>query len=143
MTPWYVREAGIVRNADTGEYMVVLGSPIDLRVPMEAMRQETVLHYHPDYGPSLYRGPSGTDLGNTASIAHATGRPATEFIEYDVPGKGRGRTAFTLTPVSAPAVPGGKRMGIDIEFVNPATGEYTHQHFDSRVNNHLPIANFD
>ena len=132
MTPWYVREAGIVRNADTGEYMVVLGSPIDLRVPMEAMRQETVLHYHPDYGPSLYRGPSGTDLGNTASIAHATGRPATEFIEYDVPGKGRGRTAFTLTPVSAPAVPGGKRMGIDIEFVNPATGEYTHQHFDSR-----------
>lgn len=126
------REAGIVRNALTGEYMVVLGSPVDLRIPLEAMRQETVLHFHPDYGPSLYRGPSGTDLGNTAAIARATGRPVTEFIEYHVPGVGRGRTAFTLTPVPDPTVPGGVRMRIDIEFVNPATGQYTHQRFNNR-----------
>lgn len=127
------REAGIVRNADTGEYMVVLGSPVDLRIPMEAMRQETVLHFHPDYGPSLYRGPSGTDLMNTAAVAAmSAGRPVTEFIEYDIPGLGRARTAFTVAPpVQDPTVPGGIRRQIDIEFVDPATGEYRSRRFSS------------
>ena len=121
-------EVGIVRNVDTGEYMVVRGSPVDIRYPTEALRQETVLHYHPDYGPSLYRGPSGTDLRNTASVAFMTGRPATEFIEYDIPGIGRGRTAYTLSPVNDPAAPGGRRMQIDIEYVDPS-GQYVHRRF--------------
>lgn len=125
------REVGIVRNADTGEFMVVLGSPTALRIPMEAMRQETVLHYHPDYGPTLYRGPSGTDLGNTAAIALETGRPVTEFIEHGVADR-RGRTAFTLTPVPDSSVRGGRRLQIDIEFISPS-GEYVHQRFASRA----------
>lgn len=125
-------EVGIYRNADTGEYMVVAGGPTHIRVPNEALRIETVLHFHPDYGPTLYRGPSGTDLGNTAALARDTGRPATEFIEYEVPGAGRARTAFTLTPIPDPTVRGGIRMQIDIEYVDPATGQYKHQRFASR-----------
>ncbi|HNQ03533.1 MAG TPA: hypothetical protein PKH69_02870 [Thiobacillaceae bacterium] len=126
------REVGIVRDAVSGRYMVVLGSPTGIRYPNELARPETMLHYHPDYGPSLYRGPSGTDLASAAATARATGRPATEFIEYDVPGVGRGRTAFTLTPVPDATVPGGVRLRIDIEYVDPATGQYVHQRFASR-----------
>jgi hypothetical protein len=91
-----------------------------------------VLHYHPDYGPALYRGPSSTDLGNAAQIARATGRPATQFTEFDIPGQGRARTAFTVTPVPDKSVPGGLRMKIDLEFFNPTTGEYRHQPFEWR-----------
>jgi hypothetical protein len=126
------REVGIYRNVDTGEYMVALGSAVNVRAPREALRQETVLHYHPDYGPSLFRGPSGTDLLNTAFAAREAGRPVTEFIEFNVPGQGRSRTAFTVTPVPDPSFPGGTRMRIDLEFIHPTTGEYVHQTFDSR-----------
>jgi hypothetical protein len=91
-----------------------------------------VLHYHPDYGPSLFRGPSGTDLLNTAFTAREAGRAVTEFIEFNVPGQGRSRTAFTVTPVPDPTFPGGTRMQIDLEFIHPTTGEYVRQTFDSR-----------
>jgi hypothetical protein len=124
-------EVGIVRNADTGEYMVVTGNATQLRIPTEALRQETVLHYHPDYGPTLYRGPSGTDLSTTAAVAFMTKRPVTEFIEYGPPDR-RGRTAFTVTPVRDPNVPGGWRLQYDIEFTHPSTGEYVHQRFNNR-----------
>lgn len=125
------REVGIVRDALSGRYMVVLGSPTSIRYPNELARPETMLHYHPDYGPSLYRGPSAIDLHSAAATAYATRRPATEFIEYDVPGVGRSRTAFTLTPIADAAAPGGMRMRIDIEYVDPGTGRYVHQRFAS------------
>ena len=120
-----------MRNADTGEYMVVTGNATQLRIPTEALRQETVLHYHPDYGPALYRGPSGTDLSTTAAVAFMTKRPVTEFIEYGPPDR-RGRTAFTVSYVPDASVPGGWRQQIDLEFINPTTGEYQHQRFNSR-----------
>ena len=82
------REVGIYRNVDTGEYMVALGSAVNVQAQREALRQETVLHFHPDYGPSLFHGPSGTDLMNTAFAAREAGRPITEFIEFNVPGQG-------------------------------------------------------
>jgi hypothetical protein len=127
------REAGIVRDALTGKYKAVLGSPFDVPLIKKAdvLYPEPVLHYHPDYGPSLYRGPSGSDLLITRAIAGKLGRPHTEFIEFDVPGRGRSRTAFTVTPVEDSKAPGGRRAQIDIEFVNPATGKYVHHSFKS------------
>jgi hypothetical protein len=125
-------EVGIVRDAVTGRYMVARGSRVDLRIPIETINPtETVLHYHPDYGPALYNGPSGTDLNSTIAIARQTGRPVTEFIEHG-PAHARSRTAFTATSVPDASAPGGWRTRIDLEFINPSTGEYRHQRFNSR-----------
>jgi hypothetical protein len=127
------REVGIYRDDHTGRFMVVLGDPTHIRLPSEFKLPETVLHFHPDFGPSLYRGPSGTDLNNTLAKAFQSKRPATEFIEFDVPGQGRARTAFTVTPVHDVNAPDGVRLRIELEFVNVATGKREHQTFASRA----------
>lgn len=124
-------EAGIVFDAQTGEYVVVRGDPLRLKMTGEAARPETVLHYHPDYGPAIHRGPSMTDLLNARDAARAAGHPVTQFIEYGAGGQNRGRTAFTVTRIPVEGEPGRFRMQIDLEFINPTNGERRHQRFNN------------
>ncbi|MFL6656758.1 MAG: HYD1 signature containing ADP-ribosyltransferase family protein [Massilia sp.] len=123
-------EVGIARDGRTGRYMVARGGPVSVRYPNESMFLETVLHYHPDYGPALYHGPSGTDLQSAIATAKSSGRPVTEFIEHG-DANGRARTAFTVTRIDDANVPGGVRVQVDLEYVRQGTGEYRHQRFNS------------
>lgn len=122
-------EVGIVRDPVSGRYMVAQGDAVGIAYRGQSGRPETVLHYHPEYGPALLRGPSGIDLDSAIGSAQRSGRPQTEFIEHG-PADRRGRTAFTVTPVE-PGVPGG-RVRIDIEYTHPSSGEYVNIRFNSR-----------
>lgn len=122
-------EVGIVRDAVTGRYSVAQGDAVSINHRGPAGRSETVLHYHPDYGPALLRGPSGVDLDSAIGSAQRSGRATTEFIEHGAPDR-RGRTAVTVTPLE-PGTPGG-RVRIELEYVRASDGEYVHVRFNSR-----------
>ena len=60
---------------------------------------EGVMHNHPNPNNVLtYRMPAVNDVFQTWRSALNSKRPVTEFIEQDLPGGGRARTSFTVTP---------------------------------------------
>lgn len=118
------REVGIIRNIETGEYMVQVGHAGGVRAPAgEPGTFETVIHTHPS-GDSIltYRLPSGIDVKRAMAISkHLSGRPVTQFIEYPLPTGGRGRTAYTVET-------SGK---VRVEFVRTRTGKAEAVEFSS------------
>ncbi len=118
------REVGIIRNIETGEYMVQVGGAGSVGAPTgQHGTFETVLHTHPNDNNILtYRLPSGVDVALARETsAHLGGRPVTQFIEYPLPSGGRGRTAYTVEA-------SGK---IRVEFVRARTGKAEAVEFSS------------
>lgn len=107
-------EVGIFRNTSTGRYTVRVGDAMSVRSP-EVGNWETVMHYHPNRANVLtYRMPAPADVQGTAIDAFRGGRAITEFVEYDIPGAGRSRAAYTVTSEGQVTVeyarPDGTRM---------------------------------
>jgi len=120
------REVGIFRNIETGEYCVRVGNEHSINPPVRG-NWEGVLHYHPNPRNVLtYRMPAPADIEGTAIDAARAGQPITEFVEYPVPGVGRGRVAYTVTP---PETAGGP-LRIEIAFERP-NGERVRRTYSS------------
>ncbi|RYG20305.1 hypothetical protein EON82_20415 [bacterium] len=94
----YEIEVAIYRNRATGEYRVRRGTAMEVSGPM-GEGWEGVMHYHPNPGNVLtYRMPAPADINGVALPAFRARAPITEFVEYPLPGGGRGRAAYTLDP---------------------------------------------
>jgi hypothetical protein len=92
------KEVGIFRNIATGEYRVMVGEEGHVSYPAH-MGWESVLHFHPNRDNVLvFRMPSPADVNNTILAVGASGHAITEFVEWPLPGGGRGRATFTVTP---------------------------------------------
>jgi hypothetical protein len=92
------KEVGIFRNIATGEYRVMVGEEGHVSYPAH-MGWESVLHFHPNSDNVLvFRMPSPADVNNTILAVGASGHAITEFVEWPLPGGGRGRATFTVTP---------------------------------------------
>jgi hypothetical protein len=89
------REVGIYRNVDNGTYSIRVGSESSVGAPYKGS-WESVMHYHPNPKNVLnYRMPAPADIEGTALAAFRSNRSVTEFVEYPVPGIGRGRVGYT------------------------------------------------
>ena len=118
------REVGIYRNVETGRYAVTVGSPFEVGAPWQGT-WEGVLHFHQNPANVLtYRMPAPADVEGAALAAfRAEGRPVTEFVEFPIPGAGRGRVAYT-------ALYRDGKMRITIETIRPG-GRPLRQEFSS------------
>jgi hypothetical protein len=95
------REVGIWRNRLTGEYAVSAGTELEVASPFGRNFAEWagVQHFHPNQANVLtYRNPAPRDVELASVQATLQKRPVTEFIEHPLPGGGRSRTAYTVTP---------------------------------------------
>ena len=94
------REVAIYYNRDTNEYMVRIGSETDVGAWGEGWI--TLVHYHPNpTGALTFRLPAPADFEGL--LRRSFDGPVREFVEFDIPGVGRGRTEF----------------GIDLDFAEP------------------------
>ena len=117
------REVAIYYNRDTKEYMVRIGT--ETEVAAYGRGWYPIVHYHPNPSHALtFRLPSQMDFD---SMLMAAGNgPVRQFVEYDIPGVGRGRTEFGIDLSSSEPVyvrinhPSGDQQ--TIRFRN--TGEY-------------------
>lgn len=92
------REVAIYHNPQTGEYRVMIGSETGVHGPAEA-GWNGVLHYHPNEGHVLtFRLPAPQDFQGLMFRFFAEGVAVREFIEFDIPGVGRGRTEYGIEP---------------------------------------------
>ena len=92
------REVGIFRHPRSGEYAVMVGDQRGVASPGKGW--EGVLHRHRSADNVLTRRmPAPKDVELLSNSAIDANRPVTEFIEYDMPGGLRGRTAYTVDPV--------------------------------------------
>ncbi|RYG25135.1 DUF4157 domain-containing protein [bacterium] len=92
----YKVEVGVFHNRNTGEYVVTVGSEFEVRSPF-GMEWDGVMHYHPNLKDVLtYRMPAPADVKGAGYSAIMSGRNVTEFVEYPLPGGGRGRTMYTF-----------------------------------------------
>lgn len=106
------REVGIFYNPSTGEYAVMVGD-FDSVGPPSRAGWYSPLHFHHTndvFEPLTYRLPSPPDvqlLYNTWFRSHRSGNLAglRAFIEFDIPGVGRGRTEYEIIPGSPGADP--------------------------------------
>jgi hypothetical protein len=95
------KEVAIYHNPETGEYRVMVGSEVGVRAP-EAFGWNAVLHYHPNPGNVLtFRLPAPQDFRGLMMRYLAEGVMVREFLEFDIPGVGRGRTEFGIDPANA------------------------------------------
>lgn len=100
-------EVGIYQKPD-GTFAVRLGQPADVDAPPG---WRSVQHYHtnePDI--PLWRMPARADITEPYLRADRTNKPATELVEYPLPGGKRGRAAYTVHPDGS----------LKIEFVDAA-----------------------
>lgn len=103
------REVGIFRNNATGAYAVRVGTEMAVSGPLRGS-WESVLHYHPNQANVLtHRMPAPADVDGAATAALRSGRPVTEFIDFPLPGGGRGRSVYRATPTGE----------VTVEFVRP------------------------
>ena len=87
------REVGIYYNRKTKEYMVRLGT--ETEVAAFGRDWYPLVHYHPNpTGALTFRLPSGMDF-DSMYLASGAG-PVRQFVEFDIPGVGRGRTEFGI-----------------------------------------------
>ncbi|WP_233841155.1 DUF4157 domain-containing protein [Dyella sp. 2HG41-7] len=92
------REVAIYHNPDTGEYRIMIGSETGVRAP-EAAGWNALVHYHPNEGNALtFRLPAPQDFRGLMFRFFAEGVAVREFIEFTIPGVGRGRTEYGIEP---------------------------------------------
>ena len=90
------KEVGIFRNAATGEYSVCVGDATSVDAPREG-DWEGVLHFHQNpQNAKQFRMPAPKDFEDMIHRYHG-GQSVREFLEYEIPGLGRGRTEFGIT----------------------------------------------
>lgn len=95
------REVGLFHNPRTGEYRAMIGDETGVSTPARS-GWDAVVHYHPDGGTRLtYRLPSPHDFQGLIFRYLSRGGPVREFIEFDIPGVGRGRTEYGIDPAHA------------------------------------------
>ena len=96
------REVAVYHNQETGEFCVRVGSEGSVGAPVGEQGWNAVVHYHPNVENVLtYRLPAPADFGGLIMRYVAEGRAVREFVEFDIPGVGRGRTEFGLEPGDA------------------------------------------
>lgn len=93
------REVAIFRNRLNGQFQVVVGTEVSVGVFRKGRAEidawEGVLHFHPGSDDvSIFRLPSVNDL--YLLMVTNYGRVRRNFIEYPVPGGGRGRTGYEI-----------------------------------------------
>jgi hypothetical protein len=92
------REVGIFHNSKTGEYSVAVGGETSVGPPSDGGSWEGVLHYHPNPQAARQFGlPAPADFLDMMRKFVATGSSVREFLEYEMPSIGRGRTEFGIT----------------------------------------------
>lgn len=92
------REVAIYHNPSSGEYSIMVGSETGVRAPEQA-GWNAVVHYHPNEGNVLtFRLPAPQDFRGLMMRYFAEGGAVREFIEFNVPGVGRGRTEYGIQP---------------------------------------------
>lgn len=92
------REVAIYHSPDTGEYRIMIGSETGVRAP-EAAGWNALVHYHPNEGNALtFRLPAPQDFRGLMFRFFAEGVAVREFIEFNIPGVGRGRTEYGMEP---------------------------------------------
>jgi hypothetical protein len=92
------REVGLFHNPRTGEYRVMIGDETGVSAPGRS-GWDAVVHYHPDGGTRLtFRLPSPHDFQGLMFRYLEGGGPVREFVEFDIPGVGRGRTEYGIEP---------------------------------------------
>ncbi|MGC4073000.1 MAG: DUF4157 domain-containing protein [Nibricoccus sp.] len=92
------REVAIYHNPETGEYRIMVGSETGVHAP-EAFGWNALLHYHPNKGNVLtFRLPAPQDFRGLMLRYVSEGGLVREFIEFDIPGVGRGRTEYGIDP---------------------------------------------
>lgn len=93
------REVAIYYKAQTGEYRVMVGSETGVRAPEGGVGWDTLVHYHPNEGNALtFRLPAPQDFSGLMMRFMAEGVAVREFLEFHIPGVGRGRTEFGIEP---------------------------------------------
>jgi hypothetical protein len=96
------REVQIFRNKATDRYAVQVGTEFEVHRPFRGAADdwEGVLHYHHDpQGKNVltFRMPAPADVRAALEDSRAGGGVTrTEFVEYPIPGVGRGRVAYTV-----------------------------------------------
>jgi hypothetical protein len=94
------REVAIFHNPTTGEYRVMVGSEVAVHAP-EDFGWNALLHYHPNENNALtFRLPAPMDFLQPFRRYLTEGGLVREFIEFDIPGVGRGRTEYGLDPTN-------------------------------------------
>ncbi|AKC86793.1 hypothetical protein WQ53_08515 [Pseudoxanthomonas suwonensis] len=92
------REVGLFHNPRTGEYRVMIGDETGVSAPGRS-GWDAVVHYHPDGSTrSTFRLPSPHDFQGLMFRYLEGGGPVREFVEFDIPGVGRGRTEYGIDP---------------------------------------------
>jgi hypothetical protein len=92
------REVAIYHNPATGEYRVRIGSETGVSSP-SGIGWNALLHYHPNEGNVLtFRLPAPQDFRGLLFRLMGEGTLVREFIEFDIPGVGRGRTEYGIDP---------------------------------------------
>ncbi len=91
------REVGLFHNPRTGEYQVMVGDATGVRAPGRGW--DAVVHYHPDGNTRMtFRLPAPHDFQGLMFRYLEGGGAVREFIEFDIPGVGRGRTEYGIEP---------------------------------------------
>lgn len=92
------REVAIYHNPTTGEYRVRIGSETGVGAPSH-VSWNALLHYHPNESNTLtFRLPAPQDFRGLMFRLYGEGALVREFIEFDIPGVGRGRTEYGIDP---------------------------------------------
>jgi hypothetical protein len=95
------REVAIYHNAETGEFRIMIGNETGVRAPSD-FSWNAVLHYHPNENNALtFRLPAPQDFKSLMMRYVSEGVMVREFIEFDIPGVGRGRTEYGIDPGNA------------------------------------------
>jgi hypothetical protein len=90
------KEAGIYYNPSTGEYKVRIGDEHGVNGPSE-QGYHAVLHYHPNPNNVLtFRLPAPADFVGLIMRYVKEHKTVREFVEFEIPGVGRGRTEFGI-----------------------------------------------
>ena len=91
------KEAGIFRNTETGDYAVSVGDETSVSGPAKGS-WKAVLHYHPNPdNAKQFRMPAPADFMGMMRAFVSGRRSVREFLEYEIPGMGRGRTEFGIS----------------------------------------------
>ena len=94
------REVAIYHNPQTGEYRVMIGTETGVRAP-QPHGWNAIVHFHPiPEGTLTFRLPAPQDFNGLLMRYFAEGTHVREFVEFDIPGVGRGRTEYGIDPAN-------------------------------------------
>jgi hypothetical protein len=95
------REVGLFYNPYLGEYWVIIGDELSTASPL-GEGWEGVVHFHTTSITDVvgrFRLPSVADFHDLKISSDRQGNaPLREFVEFDIPGVGRGRTEYGIDP---------------------------------------------